>query len=92
MRSYLHRFHLRIGYLASLLVTLRVEFTMDFKPSARPGGRDQIDHRLVAVQRFASPVDRDEREQPMLNLVLFACARRKVAHRDRDLQFVRKPL
>jgi hypothetical protein len=57
-----------------------------------PGGRHQINHRLFRVQRFISPIDRDEREQPMLNLVPCTRARREVAHRDGDLQLVSKPL
>ena len=47
----------------------------------------KLTSRLVRMQRLASPIDRDKREQPMLNFVPSTRARRKVAHRDRDLQY-----
>ena len=92
MRSYLHGVHFCIRDFATFLVALSVKFALDFKSSACPGSLDQINHRLVGVQRFVSPIDRDEREQPMLNLVLTTRPWRKVARRDRQLLFVSKPL
>src|SRR3981189_2373675 len=37
---------------------------------------------------FAAPVDADEREKPVLDLVPLAGSRRQVAHRDRTLSVV----
>lgn len=54
--------------------------------------RDQIDDGLVGAQRAAAPVDRDEREQPVLDLVPLAGSRREVADADGDTELVREPL
>jgi hypothetical protein len=48
----------------------------------RPG--DQPHYRLVVAQGLASSVGRDEREQSVLHLVPFACARREMADRQRQ--------
>jgi hypothetical protein len=54
------------------------------RPHEKSGFRrrvgDQVDDGLVTDQWFASPVLRDEAEQAVLDLVLLAGARRKVAY------------
>jgi hypothetical protein len=54
------------------------------------GGRggDQLDDGLVADEWLAAPILCDEREQAMLDLVPFAGARRQMADRDRNAEFV----
>src|SRR5262245_39655073 len=54
--------------------------------------RDQVDDDLVSAQWSAPPVDRDEREQPVFDLVPLAGARREVADSDRDPEPVGEPL
>src|SRR6267143_3155055 len=49
---------------------------------------DQVDDGLVCPQGTATPVDRDEGEQPVLDLVPLAGARREVADVDREVEFV----
>ena len=53
---------------------------------------DQLNDRAIAAQRFASPVDRDEREETVLDLVPFAGAGWQVTHRDGKFEFVRQLL
>src|SRR4051794_30650921 len=53
---------------------------------------DQVDDRLVGPQRTAAPVDRDEREQTVLDLVPLAGAWWKVAHVDCDVEIVSESL
>ena len=55
----------------------------DLQPGLGRRRRDQVDDHLVAHQRLAAPVLADEREEPVLDLVPFARARREVADRDR---------
>jgi len=52
------------------------------EPLPRSGVGDQIDHHFVAAQRLTPPVLADVGEEPMLDLILFAGPRWKVAHRD----------
>ena len=54
--------------------------------------RDQIYDGLVIPKRLAAPIRGDEREQPVLNFVPFAGARRKVADRNRKPGFIRQLL
>src|SRR5450759_2819555 len=52
------------------------------------GVGNQIDYHLMAPEWLAAPVLADKGEEPMLDLVPFAGARRKVAHRDLETGFV----
>src|SRR5215207_9936448 len=62
----------------------RVATLVQFRSDAQPGGRtratDQGDHRLEGAEGPPAPVLRDVTEQPVLDLVPFAGARRKVRH------------
>ena len=79
---------LRIGYLDALRILVLVQFGTDLE--ARIGGRrgDQLNDGAVAAQRFAPPIDGDEREQAVLDLVPFAGARRQMAYRDGTSQLI----
>ena len=48
-----------------------------FRPLRGGRGGDQVDDRRKLGERFAAPVDGDEGEQPMLDLVPLAGARRE---------------
>ena len=65
-----------IGRCPSAALTIR--------PRAGRRAGDQVDDHLVAHQRPAAPVLGDEAEQPMLDLVPLAGARREVADRERQ--------
>ena len=53
---------------------------------------DEFDDRFVIAQRFTTPIRRDKREQPVLDLVPFAGAGRKMANGDGKPGLVREPL
>ena len=61
-----------------------VEVGADGEPGRGGGGADQVDDDLVAGQRPAAPVHGDLGEQPVLDLVPLAGARRQVADGDRQ--------
>ena len=61
-----------------------VEVGADGQPGGGAGGADQVDDDLVAGQGPAAPVQGDLGEQPVLDLVPFAGARRQVADGDRQ--------
>src|SRR5271165_889531 len=62
----------------------------DFEAGVGCGRGDQLDNCTIASQRLAAPVDGDEREETMLDLVPLAGAGRQVANRDRQLELVRQ--
>src|ERR1700691_6006359 len=53
---------------------------------------DEVHDSLVGPQGAPTPVDRDEREQSMLDLVPLARPRREVADVDREVELVREAL
>src|SRR5437879_2437969 len=53
---------------------------------------DEVDNGFKVKQRLADPVQTDEREQPVFDLIPFAGARRIVADRDRHGCFVTERL
>ena len=65
---------------------------IDLKPGAGRGGSDEVDDRLQRDERLAPPVHRDEREQPVLDLVPLRGAGREVADLDLKLGLVGEPL
>ena len=72
-------------------VGVRVDLRANGQASARGGVGDQLHDDLVADERTAAPVHRDEREQAMLDLVPFARARWEVAYPDGQPRFLRQP-
>jgi hypothetical protein len=65
-----------------------VEPCAHYEATSVRGVADETDDRLVGSQRSAAPVDRDEGEQAVFDLVPLACARREVADVDRELELV----
>jgi hypothetical protein len=59
-------------------VPVFVQVRVDLQTGACGGRRDQVDDRLIAGQRLAAPVDRDEAEQAVLDPVPLAGARRVI--------------
>ena len=80
------------GYGLSLLlcefhlggVEVRVELALDGESGRGRGVGDKVDDGLVGLQWPSPPVDGDSGEEPVLDLVPFACTGWVVA--DRDLQ------
>src|ERR1700758_3938681 len=68
----------------------RVQAGVDLQ--AGGGGGDQVEDHLVAAQRPAAPVDADEREQPVLDLVPLRRSRRKMAELEFQASVVREAL
>src|SRR5262245_36949461 len=65
-----------------------VELGSNFQSRSRGGRADQADDRLVALEWFASPIHRDEREESVLDLVPLTRAWWHVADVDRQLRVV----
>jgi len=70
------------------IIALRVQRGLDDQTASRRGAGDQVHNRLVAHQRAASPVLRDEREQAVLDLVPLTRAGREVAHLEPQPQVI----
>ena len=72
--------HLLVAHLASGRVFSAIQSADDHQSLG--GGRfgDEIDDGLIVSQRLAAPVRRDEREQPVLDLVPFTGAWREVTN------------
>jgi len=71
-----------VGDLGSGWIGLIIEFGVHFQASCCGRGSDEINNNLEADERLAAPVLANEAEQPMLDLVPLAGARREVTHRD----------
>ena len=74
--------HLFLGHLDARRIFPGVEFGSDLKPGGCPDVPDAVDDGLVRRQRGAPPVRRDVTEEPVLDLVPLAGARRKMTHLD----------
>src|ERR1700739_748065 len=82
--------HLEIGNLDAFGIFLFVELGAHLEAAICCRRGDQLDDRAIAAQWFSPPVDGDEREETMLDLVPLAGAGRQVANRDRQLELVRQ--
>jgi hypothetical protein len=82
------RFELLRGDLLSGRVAPAIETSANHETTSVRSVRDEIDDRLVAAQRTPPPVDRDEREQSVLDLVPLAGTGREVADADHDAELV----
>ena len=76
----------------ALRVIVGVEFAVYGQAGVGGGSADQVHNDAVANQRLGPPVHADEREQPVLDLVPLAGARREVMHTDLDAEFVGQAL
>ena len=80
----LDRAKLLRGDLLASGVAPAVDLRSDHEAAAVRRVRDQVDDGLERAQRSTAPVDRNEREQPVLDLVPLARARREMADTDGD--------
>ena len=87
-----HLVHLLLGDLHLRWIAPGVQAGLDLQPRRRGRGRDQFDDHPMAHQRTAAPIPRDVREQPVLDLVPLARARREVADGDLQARLVGEPL
>ena len=65
---------MRVEDLGAFGIFIFVELGAYFEAGIGCGRGNQLDDRAIASQRLAAPIDRDEREQAMLDLVPFAGA------------------
>ena len=80
--------HLLLRDLDPRRIRTPIEFIYDLQTRLGRRRRDEVDDRFVTDQRLAQRVLADEREEPMLDLVPLAGARREVAHRDLQARVV----
>ena len=71
--------HLGIGDPDAGGIAVGVDLALHLEAGSGRGGGNQLDDGLVADERPAAPVLRDEREEAMLDLVPFAGARWEMA-------------
>ena len=83
MTAELDVIELLVGHLDSGLILIRVQDCLDFEPGARLGATNQVDDSFIIDQRLSSPVQTDEREEPVLDPVPLAGTGRIVTNRDR---------
>src|ERR1700676_1552298 len=74
------------------LIVVGVQDCLDCQSAPCARAADQIDHRFKVQQGPASPVQTDEGEETMLDLIPLAGARRIVTDGDRDGNLVRELL
>ena len=74
--------HLLVADLPALGVLALVDLATDAQPGLGPGRGDEVDDGHQAGQRPSAPVGADVGEQPVLDLVPLAGARREVADGD----------
>src|SRR5579864_8884540 len=84
--------HFFIRNLDPLRVTVGIELTANTQTRSSSGRGDQVHNHAVADQRFGTPVQSDEREEAMLDLVPLAGARRKVTDRNLDPNLIGEAL
>src|SRR5712691_1119213 len=84
--------HFCVGYLNTGLIESRVQLGLDPKAGRGARGTNQVDHSLIAHQRFALPVQTDEGEHAVLDLVPLAGTRWIVTHGDGQAGLIRELL
>ena len=80
---------LSVGDLDALWILALIEFGADLEAGVCGGCGDELDNCAVAAERLAPPVYRDEREQPVLDLVPL-CAAETYERRSDDLTIIWK--
>jgi len=81
-------YHLLVGDLDALLVSIGIKLTGDGEASLGGGAGDQLDDGQVADQRLGAPVHGDEGEQLVLDAVPFTGAGWQMVYGDGDPEFV----
>ena len=79
---------LSIGDLEAFGILVFIELGTHLEAGIGCGRCDQLDNGAIAAQRLTSPVDGDEGEKAVLDLVPLAGAGRQMADRDGKLQLV----
>ena len=82
MAGEVDRSHLSLQHLNSLRIFPFVRFRAHLEASIGRRRSNQLDDGAITAQRLAPPIDADEREQAVLDLVPFAGSGRQVANRD----------
>src|SRR6266568_599448 len=82
------RTKLSLRHLLAGRIAATIEPRAHDEAAAVAGVADEVDDRLVGPQGTTAPVDRDEREEAVLDLVPLARARREVADTDRHAELV----
>ena len=76
------------SWLDTLGILVLVELGANFEAGVCCGGCNELDDGPIAAQRLAPPVDGDEREEAVFDLVPLAGAWRQMTNRDRKLELV----
>jgi len=84
--------HLGVCDFLAFGIAFGIQFAPNVEAGRRARCRNQADDDREAFQWTASPILADEREEPMLDLVPLARARREVADGDRQARLRRKLL
>lgn len=92
VRLKVHECELLVRDTAALGIDTLIDSALDQETGFGSRGADQVHDDLMGEKRLAAPVERDEREQSMLDLVPLAGTRWKVAHRDRDPKLLSEAL
>ena len=82
--------HLLSGDLAPGRIFSAVQPAGHFQPLRGGGLGDELDDRFVIAQRLSTPIRRDKGKQPVLDLVPFAGAGRKMANRKAKTGLIRQ--
>ena len=77
-----------LRYLDAGFILAGIQDRFDFESAACSGAADEIDHGFEVDQRFTLPVQANEGEQSVLDLVPLAGARRIVANGDGHARFI----
>src|SRR5580693_4735018 len=81
-------YHLFVGDLDTLLVSIGVKLTGDGEAGLGCGAGDQLDDGQVADQRLGAPVHADEGKQLVLDAVPFTGAGWQMVHGNRSLSVI----
>ena len=84
MRLDAKRLELFGSRFGACLIVATVEVSSDRQTGSRARGANEAQDLLIAVERFASPVLGDLREETMLNGIPFGSARRVVGNSERQ--------
>ena len=84
--------HLCLAHFTSRWVSAAVQSAGDFQSLRRGCSGDEMDDRFVVPHRLTAPIRRDEGKQPVLDLVPFAGAGRKMTHRNAQSCLIGKVL
>ncbi len=91
MKSIAHNvdlLHFFAADLAPVRILPTIQTAFDFQPFGRRRLRDQVNDGFIINQRLPSPIEGDEREQTMLDLVPFAGTGSKMTDRNSEPRLI----